>query len=277
MEPICDATFVAQMKRLPVDWQQPQGNPEAAQFQQAFQTAHHMTVPQPGCYFWAQSTLKRHTDSCKDMGTIFKDFCHSMLKGFKQSVDMWRVQAKFQNLMINGPVAVGPPGCLSGPDLASNIKNFSLPAASGEEKKWRDAVASGLAQCWSTWQQGVSIPGLPFYPAFTAFPSPYAPPMPNVPFPLIACPSAGQAQMTPAMLKNAMVSAYGGPDNDGQFAAMAFSIGTAVSTSFMAWLPMQQIMNVLGKGSIPTFAPPVAPVGPVVMGDNIAVPGHLAT
>jgi hypothetical protein len=34
-------------------------------------------------------------------------------------------------------------------------------------------------------------------------------------------------------------------------------------------------MLVLGKGPIPTFAPPFVPVGPVVMGDNIAVPGHL--
>ena len=55
------------------------------------------------------------------------------------------------------------------------------------------------------------------------------------------------------------------------------AIGTALSTAFLAWLPMQMIMNVMGKGSIPTFAPPYVPVGPVVMGDNIAAPGHLAT
>ena len=32
---------------------------------------------------------------------------------------------------------------------------------------------------------------------------------------------------------------------------------------------------VLGKGPIPTFAPPFVPVGPVMGGDNIAAPGHL--
>ena len=41
------------------------------------------------------------------------------------------------------------------------------------------------------------------------------------------------------------------------------------------WLPMQQVMLVMGKGPIPTFAPPFVPVGPVVMGDNLPIPGHL--
>ena len=33
--------------------------------------------------------------------------------------------------------------------------------------------------------------------------------------------------------------------------------------------------DLLGKGPIPTFAPPVVPMGPVVMGDNIGAPGHV--
>jgi hypothetical protein len=35
-------------------------------------------------------------------------------------------------------------------------------------------------------------------------------------------------------------------------------------------------MAVLGKGPIPSFAPPFVPVGPVVMGDNVGTPGHQA-
>jgi hypothetical protein len=31
----------------------------------------------------------------------------------------------------------------------------------------------------------------------------------------------------------------------------------------------------MGKGPIPSFAPPYVPVGPVVMGDNISAPGHV--
>jgi hypothetical protein len=30
----------------------------------------------------------------------------------------------------------------------------------------------------------------------------------------------------------------------------------------------------MGKGPVPSFAPPFVPVGPVVAGDNISQPGH---
>jgi hypothetical protein len=43
----------------------------------------------------------------------------------------------------------------------------------------------------------------------------------------------------------------------------------------MIWIASQMVMLVMGKGPIPTFAPPFVPVGPVVGGDNIATPGHL--
>ena len=45
--------------------------------------------------------------------------------------------------------------------------------------------------------------------------------------------------------------------------------------AFMMWLPMQMVMLVLGRGPIPTFAPPYVPVGPVVAGSVISAPGHL--
>ncbi len=235
-----------------------------------------MKVPEPACYFWAASTNRDHVEACKDIGGKMKDFCHAMLDGFKNAVDMWRLQAKFKDLKVMSVSAIGAPGCLDGPKLESNIKNLSLPAAQGNEKKWRDAVAKGLSDCWDEWRSKVTVPGLPWYPAFAAFPGPMAPPMPNVPTPLIACPSAGMAKMTAPMLKSAMCDNFSLDDPDDHFGALAQSIGTAVAAAFLAWLPMQQCMNVMGKGPIPTFAPPYVPVGPVVGGDNLPIPGHLA-
>ena len=122
----------------------------------------------------------------------------------------------------------------------------------------------------------VTVPGLPWYPAFAAFPLAQAPPMPNVPVPLAACVSGKVTFMaTPMQLKSKMVDALG--DSKAQHHAELFdSIATAVSACFAAWLPQQQVMNVLGKGPVPTYAPPYVPVGPVVAGDNLAIPGHLA-
>ncbi|MFT7621912.1 MAG: hypothetical protein ACI9WU_001077 [Myxococcota bacterium] len=277
MEPICDATFVAQMKKLPVDWKQPQGSPESGQYRDSFAPADHMAIPTPACYFWTQSTNKLHVESCKDIGTSFKELAHDMLGGVKKAVNLWKTQAMFQNLQINALTAGGAAGCLFGPPLKSNIKNFSRPAAAGNEAKWRDAIAGGVSDCFKAWQDKVTVPSLPWYPAFVAFPGPVGPPMPNVPTSLIGCASPAVGKMSPSSLKGAMMDHFGLDDPDDQFGALAQSIGTAVSAAFMAWLPTQLVMNVMATGPIPTWSPPVMPIGPVVAGINIAAPGHLSS
>jgi hypothetical protein len=107
-----------------------------------------------------------------------------------------------------------------------------------------------------------------------------APPMPNIPTPLIACPSAKMTSIVmPSELKSAMIDALDGglkkDDKDKQHEALFDAIATVLALAFLMWLPQQQVMLVLGKGQIPTFAPPFVPVGPVVGGDNISLPGHL--
>jgi len=280
MNPLCDVTFVAQMKMIPHDWKQPQGETPSGHYNDHCDAGDHMAIPTPACYFWAKSTQKHHVDSAKDVGDKFKDFCHNMLDGIKFAVDMWRLQAKFKDLKVMAVSAIGAPGCLDGPELKSNIKNAPMvaPMASWGDNisDWIDCVATGVSDSWKEWQSKVTVPGLPWYPAFAAFPSPMAPPMPNVPTPLIACPAPGMAKMTAPMIKDAICGNFSLDDPDDQFGAMAMAIGTALATAFLAWLPSQQCMLVLGKGPIPSFAPPYVPVGPVLGGDNIPTPGHLA-
>jgi hypothetical protein len=83
----------------------------------------------------------------------------------------------------------------------------------------------------------------------------------------------------PDSMKRKMVNALDGgvkdKDKDKHYEALFDAIATVLALAFMMWLPQQQVMLVLGKGPIPTFAPPFVPVGPVMGGDNIAVPGHL--
>jgi hypothetical protein len=55
------------------------------------------------------------------------------------------------------------------------------------------------------------------------------------------------------------------------FAAIANAFSRAVGS----WVQVQMISGVMGKGPVPTQAPPYVPVGPVIMGDNIPSPGHL--
>ena len=275
MKPIADATFVGQMQQLAYNWKQPQGE-DGKLYRDAFAPSEHMGVPEPGCYFWAASTNQYHVDQCTSLGREFKEFTHTMIDGISTALDLWRVKAQFQNLTINAVNVTGSPGCLFGPPLAPDIKMLSYPTATNYLKRWRDAVANGVSECWKAWADQVTVPGLAAYPAFAAFPAPVTPPMPNTPFPLVACTSAGLTKMTPMSLKTAMENAFEGGGSTGQFSSVANAIGTALSTAFMAWLPVQMVNNVMGMGPVPTYAPPLLPVGPVVMGFTIPQPGHLA-
>ena len=224
---------------------------------------------------------KPHQKSCDEVGKNFQDFHDAMIDAVQYSHNMWKLQAKFKDLQIMAVSAIGSPGCLDGPELESNIKNAPMCASfTGNKAKHRDAVATGVSKAFKNWQGQVTVPGLPWYPAFAAFPGPQAPPMPNVPTPLIACVSAKLTDITmPDTMTKEMDDALDGDlkkkDPEKHYHALHDAIATVLSLAFLMWLPSQQVMLVLGKGPIPTFAPPFVPVGPVVGGDNVAVPGHL--
>ena len=274
--------FLAAGLKLPSDWQAPSGKDGSKQYGDALKPSEKVALPQliPP-WFMPAEPQKYFQDSCDKVGKEFKDFHDTILDAIGFAHNMWKLQAKFQNLQIMAVSAIGTPGCLDGPELESLIKNAPMVAAyTGNKAKYRDAVAKGVSQCFKQWQGQVMVPGLPWYPAFAAFPGPMAPPMPNIPTPLIACPSAMMSKIVAPMdMKQAMIDALDGgvknDDKDKHYEALFDAIATVLSLAFLMWLPAQQVMLVLGKGPIPTFAPPFVPVGPVLGGDNIATPGHL--
>ncbi len=264
--------FLAKTIGIPVDWSAP-----GAQFSDAFELSELITpptAPAPPFLFREQSLNKYHVDSATDIGKKFDKYIEGICGAICTGMDMWRMLAKFQNIIIAGPVAVGPPGCLSGPTMESFIM-ISAPIATPQELKYSKAISKAISDKWKEWQDMVMVPGLPWYPAFTAFPGAMAPPMPNVPMPLITCPSPMMSGLMPPALKSAMKDNLGESDalhHEELFEAIA----TGFFTVFMMWVAQQMVMNVLGKGQIPTFAPPFVPVGPVVGGDVLSIPGHLA-
>lgn len=274
--------FLSAGLKLPVDWKAPKDKTGSQHYSDSLKPEEKAAAPQlVPPWFMPHEPTKYFQDSCDKVGKEFKDFHDTMLDAVGFSHNLWKLQAKFQNVQVMAVSAIGTPGCLDGPELEGNIKNFPGCAAwTGNKAKWRDAVAAGVSQCFKKWQGQVMIPGLPWYPAFAAFPGPMAPPMPNIPTPLIACPSAMMSEIvTPQPMKQAMCNALDGglkrEDKDKHYEAMFDAIATVLSLAFLTWLPAQQVMLVMGKGPIPTFAPPFVPVGPVVGGDIISAPGHL--
>lgn len=276
--------FLAGGHKMPVSFQRPSGDPEGQQYSDAFQPNDKIATPQlTPPWFLPAEPNRYYQETCDKIGKNYKDFHDAMIDAVVFSHTLWKAQAKFQNIIINAVAAAGTPGCLDGPELEANIKSAPMVASfTGNKAKHRDAVAKGVSKCFANWQKAVTVPMLPWYPAFAMFPGPMAAPVPNVPTPLAAAVSAAMPMIVTPMpmaseMDNALDAGLKREDKDKHYASLHKAIATVLALAFAEWLPKQQIIGVIGKGQIPTFAPPVVPAGPVVMGDIISTPGHLVS
>jgi hypothetical protein len=176
----------------------------------------------------------------------------------------WQASASMVGVVINGPVAAG--GQIVGPPLTPLILATG-PKAKPQELKLTMAVANVIGKAWLTFTATVRVPGLPWYPSFAAFPTPVAPPTPNIPCPFAVLTMVA-VSVSASVLKSQMV-ASAGPGNESLYDA----IGDAFEKSLNTWKVTTMVTNVIGTGPIPTFAPPYVPVGPVVGGVGTMLPG----
>jgi len=190
--------------------------------------------------------------------------------------ERFRLEARFKDVVIVALHANAGPGCLVGPSLEPHIK--SAPHVAAWAGPWggvRDAVAKSFAASWQDWQSKITVPGLPWYPQFAAFPGPAAPPTPNVPTPLMACISGGVGSMSAGSLQQGLSTRLAGKINYHE--EFSEALASMLAVAFTGWLGSQQVSLVMGRGPVPTFAPPYVPVGPVMNGDIVSAPGHLST
>jgi len=198
----------------------------------------------------------------------------AVVSAFTAALDTWKGTAVFAGIVVNAVTATGAPGCLVGPPLGP-LMTARFSTLSGDDRAIATAAAQGISTNFAAWQNGVIVPGLPWYPTFAAFPGPVAPPTPNIPVPLAALVSSGLAGMSdPTTLQAAMTAAASASLRDRAKATFA-SIAPLVIGKFQIMLVASMVKGVLGSGPVPTFAPPYVPVGPVVGGTAFSPPGAL--
>ena len=197
---------------------------------------------------------------------------------FARGVNDWIVGARIQGGSVHGPNAVLTPGSLTSatslePLLLQGLVGAKVPGALAQ------LLAKELGGAWNAWAAGfqLSLPGA--YPTLAAVPGPMAPPTPAArSFPMAQSTSAGEHRLLAATLATRLQPAVRGLA--GRESAPAekavLELAKWVEASFREWKMSAQLAGVMGKGPIPTFAPPYVPVGPVVMGDNLSRPGLIA-
>jgi hypothetical protein len=196
---------------------------------------------------------------------------------FGQGVNDWILASFVQGGSVRGPNAELTPGSLkSNVDIEQRMLQVltggKVPAPIAQ------ALAKELGGAWRAWADGfnLNLPGA--YPKLAAVPGPMAPPTPaSSAFPISRGMSVGENRLSAAILAPRLTTALrpaAGRDIAGLDGAVK-ELSSWVETSFRDWKLTAQVVNVMGKGPIPSWAPPYVPVGPVVMGDNVSGPGQV--
>lgn len=227
--------------------------------------------PLPPAFVKAASNDKADVDFQKEISDEINAYIDGICRAIASGLSQWQASATLVDVQINGPIATG--GRIVGPPLQPLIQSTGPTGGMvGMGMTYTQKIAAAIATVWQQWQSNVRVPGLPWYPAFAAFPAPVAPPMPNVPTPLGALVNAAQIT-NGGLFTNEMNRQLGQP---GPFSNELFSsIGTALGQALMIWLASTMVTNVMGRGPVPSFAPPYVPVGPVVGGNGTQSPGGL--
>ncbi len=186
-----------------------------------------------------------------------------LAKAIAAAVETWRPLARMRGVRVEGAMALGQPGCLGGPDIEPLIAaEAGIPGLQGDDRDFAKAVAKTVAEAFAGWCDGVMVPGLPWYPAFTIWPAPVAPPTPNVPSSLATLPSSGTALLTRRSLLDSLIRSRLPAELDRSTRDRREALARELAVYFEAWIAARQVMQVMGQGPVagydPLFPKPVS-------------------
>jgi hypothetical protein len=259
MQQLARAKFMSFGLKVPANWQAPA---DQDQYDRAFQASEKNTTPGTPPLFQPASMNKYHTDSQKmhiaKIGSFIDGTCSAICSAW----DKWQKAATMTGIMVSGPVA--SLGQVVGLPLQPMIL-ADAPKGSPMELKYSNVIATVISTAWLAFTATIKIPGLPLFPMFALFPGPVVPP-PGIPNPTpvpIGLLTQMPMSISTTALKGQMVGQLGDPR--APFHAELFeSIASAFEQSYNTWKLTTMVTQVMGLGAVPTFAPPVAPAGPVM-------------
>jgi hypothetical protein len=260
--------------KVPTDWKQPSGDPDAQQYSDAFKPEERSVAPATPPLFFAATPNKYHVDTQKrmnsDIGGYIEKMCMAVCNGWA----MYQPTLTFTGLVITGPVGMGGVMVATGPPLGKAIMAAGAPMV-GSEAKYTNAICNAIDIGWTTFLLTVKSLGVQFWPMFSAFPSPAAVLIPS-PKPV----GFGElfsvdTSISAAVLEKAMIGLFADPTalhHKEIFGAVAH----AFYETYKDWKDKAKLVGVLGSGPVPTMLviPTPAP-GPVTGGVGMMPPGGL--
>jgi hypothetical protein len=268
MQQLCKLQFQSFALKLPDKWQAPSGDPGADHYGRDYVQSPGTPTPMPPALFLPAEPTKDHCKTAKDISDVMTKYLDGIVSAICSAWSQWQSAATLVGVIVNAVTAAG--GQVVGPPMMPLIMS-SAPKGTPMELKYSTTIATVIGNQWLAYTAAIKVPGMPWYPAFAAVPSPVAPPAPNVPCPVKAI-STAAALVGKSTMKGMMIGQHGDPK--AQWHKEIFdSVCDAFEKCHTIWEASTMVMNVLGTGPVPTFAPPYVPVGPVVGGVGNMTPG----
>lgn len=268
MKQLVRAKFMSFQLVVPQNWQQPKGEGGADHYNEAFEDNELSTAPGSPPLFQPATMNVHHTNIQKQHIKDYGEYMDGIVDAICSAWGNWQSAASITGVIINGPAAMG--GVVVGPPMGPLIM-ASAPKSKVNHLKWSKAIADAIDVGWTAFQNSIKVPGLPWYPAFSMVTLAMAPPTPNTPTPVASLTSV-TVSLSANALKGLMIANLASPQwpfHQELFEAVADGFEKMLNM----WMGTTQVTNVMGTGPVPTFAPPVVPGGPVVMGTGNMPPG----
>lgn len=195
--------------------------------------------------FKPATDLAIHVKTVETMSQLIGNFIDEMSQALIESWNQWQGSISFSNIVVNAGVGILLPTGMSGNSEMGKDKILDRMDLKDQTQAYKDfskAIATAAANGLNAWCDGFSNPALPFPAAMIVGP---LPPTPNVPLPLSAGMSPGDAMMVAPTLSKTMAGLYGrGAHSTQIFEAFA----KALADLFTQWKAQTQITNILAKG-----------------------------
>ncbi len=173
----------------------------------------------------------------------------------------WLAQATYEGGDVRGVIVRG--GSLDSPvDIAEEVEQDLL--AQRLDRDLARAVALTAHEAWTSWARGWSLPPSRAFPEFAAVASPEAPTRPSKPVKLAPRASRGFQLLGAARLEQELCDKLRSCQPGDARSDLVRKIARLVGQQVAEWSAVAMVEGILAGGSVPTFAPPYVPVGPVV-------------
>jgi hypothetical protein len=260
--------------KVPQNWQNPSGDPDAKHYADAFTSSEKNTSPGSPPLVLAQTSNKYHTDTQKMHIDKLGKFFDGIGDAIASAWSAWQTSSSMVGVIIAGSMG-------NGGKIVPNTPWAPLILTAGPKDtpmylKYTTTVANILGAQWLAYGLSITLAGASLWPMFNSFPSPVVPP-PGIPNPKpckLSDPTTINVDvgLQTEALKSAMIGAHADPQaplHKEIFEAVAFGF----NKSFQDWKKKTEL-KLLGMGAVPSCVPPAFPPGPVV-GTAIMPPGMM--